>query len=101
MAKKCQLARESKRISLCARHKEKRDKLRKTQTDQSISEEQRRNARFELNKMPRNSSASRVSRRCQVTGSTRSVYRKFRLNRISFRNMALSGMLPGVTKSSW
>jgi small subunit ribosomal protein S14 len=51
--------------------------------------------------MPRDSARVRVTRRCQATGATHAVYRKFRLNRISFRNMALQGLLPGVTKASW
>ena len=49
----------------------------------------------------RNGSRSRVKRRCQATGASHAVYRKFQLNRISFRNMALQGLLPGVTKASW
>ena len=56
---------------------------------------------FALTKMPRDSARVRVMRRCQATGAPHAVYRKFQLNRISFRNMALQGLLPGVTKASW
>ena len=56
---------------------------------------------FALTKMPRNGSPSRHRRRCTATGAPRGNYRKFGLNRITFRKMALAGLLPGVTKASW
>lgn len=95
------LAREKKREKLIAIYKERRDKLREAQSDLSLTEEERMAARLKLNALPRDSSPSRFQRRCAATGTARSVYRKFELNRISFRNMALAGLLPGVTKSSW
>jgi small subunit ribosomal protein S14 len=95
------LARERKRLKLISLHKKRRDELRKAQIDPSLTEEQRLAARLKLNSLPRDSAPIRFSRRCAATGTSRSVYRKFGLNRISFRNMALNGLLPGVTKSSW
>lgn len=95
------LAREVKRKALIERLKSRRDELRSMQIDPNLSEEERMVARMKLNAMPRDSSPSRYSRRCSATGTSRSVYRKFELNRISLRNMALAGLLPGVTKSSW
>lgn len=95
------LARERKREKLIALYKDRRDALKKAQIDPTLSEEERLAARLKLNALPRDSSASRYTRRCVATGTSRSVYRKFGLNRISFRNMALDGLLPGVTKSSW
>jgi small subunit ribosomal protein S14 len=56
---------------------------------------------FQLNKMPKNGSSVRQRRRCRATGHGRANYRKFGLNRITFRDMALKGLLPGVTKASW
>ena len=54
-----------------------------------------------LNKMPRNSSLTRVNNRCVLTGRGRSVHRFFRLSRIKFRELASQGLLMGVCKSSW
>lgn len=54
-----------------------------------------------LQRLPRNSSPSRLRNRCFVTGRGRGVYRKFGLCRNVFRQMALDGKIPGVTKASW
>lgn len=54
-----------------------------------------------LSKLPRDASPVRVVNRCQITGRKRAYIRKFQLSRITFREMALGGMIPGVTKSSW
>lgn len=95
------LARERKRKKLIDQYQKRRTELRKAQVDPNLTEEERLAARLKLNSLPRDSSPSRYNRRCAATGTTRSVYRKFGLNRISLRNMALAGLLPGVTKSSW
>lgn len=95
------LARERKRQKLIDQYKVRRDALKAAQVDPKLSEEERLNARLKLNALPRDSAPSRYNIRCAATGTPRSVYRKFQLNRISFRNMALAGLLPGVTKSSW
>lgn len=95
------LAREKKREKLVELYRTRRSDLRAAQSDPKLSEEERMAARLKLNALPRDSSPSRYQRRCAATGTARSVYRKFELNRISFRNMALAGLLPGVTKSSW
>ena len=101
MAKACQIARERKRQILVERHQEKRKELKAAQIDPKLSFEEREAARFKLSTLPRDSSPVRLTRRCQATGVSRAVYRKFQLNRIAFREMASSGLLPGVTKSSW
>ena len=101
MAKRSQLAREEKRQVLSSKLKEKRDQLRNAVVDPKLSDEDRMQAMLKLTKMPRDSSRCRINTRCQFSGVSRAVYRKFKLNRISFRNMALAGLLPGVTKSSW
>ncbi len=101
MAKKGQLDREKKRFALSDRHATKRNELKKKIIDESLSDEERRDAMFALTKMPRDASKTRRTFRCQKTGVSRAVYRKFQLNRIAFREMALQGMLPGVTKASW
>ena len=101
MVKKCILAREAKRERLIKEYKIERSALRKAQVDFNLSLKDRENAKFALNRLPRNSSPTRLTHRCTETGTGRSVYRKFKLNRITFRNKALIGLLPGVKKSSW
>ncbi len=101
MAKKCQLAREAKREKLCDQYAERRAALKATIVDPKASDDDRWEAMFKLSKQPRDASKIRDRRRCQATGVSRAVYRKFKLNRISFRKMALEGQLPGVTKASW
>jgi len=54
-----------------------------------------------LAKLPRDASPVRVVNRCQVTGRKRAYIRKFQMSRLTFREMALAGMIPGVTKASW
>lgn len=58
-------------------------------------------AQAALQKLPRNSSPTRLKNRCAVTGRSRAYMRKFGLSRITFREMASLGLLPGVRKSSW
>ena len=101
MAKKCQHARERKREKLVKSHAERRAALKAIIVNLDSSEEERRSAMFKLTSLPRDSSKVRLTSRCQVTGVSRAVYRKFRLNRIVFRSMAHEGMLPGVLQASW
>ncbi|MFT6357905.1 MAG: small subunit ribosomal protein S14 [Saprospiraceae bacterium] len=55
----------------------------------------------ELDKLPRNSSAVRLHNRCKLTGRPKGYMRKFGINRVTFRLMALNGLIPGITKASW
>ena len=54
-----------------------------------------------LNKLPKNSSPTRLRNRCQFTGRSRGFLRKFKLSRLCFREMALQGLIPGIVKASW
>src|SRR5581483_12495786 len=101
MAKKSVVARQKKREVLLKRHWDKRQELKKRAIDMKLSEEEREAARIALNKMPRNTSAVRLRNRCQLTGRPRGYYRKFKVSRLCFREMALFGLIPGLTKSSW
>ena len=67
----------------------------------SLSEEERHDARTSLNKMPRDSAPTRLRNRCELTGRPRGVLSKFKISRLSFRELALMGAVPGVTKASW
>ena len=101
MAKKSMIAREVKRIKTVAKYANKRAELVKAMNDQSLSSEERYEARINFQKLPRNASPSRVVRRCQVTGRPHAVYSKFGLSRIKLRDAAMRGDIPGLVKSSW
>jgi small subunit ribosomal protein S14 len=70
-------------------------------TDTSLTNEERFAARLKLAGLPRNSSKTRVVNRCEVTGRPRAYYRKLRMSRIALRDLASSGQIPGMVKSSW
>lgn len=89
MAKKSQIAREEKRAKLVARFADKRAAL-KAEGDYEG-----------LQKLPRNSSPTRLKNRCNVTGRSRGYMRAFGLSRIAFREAALRGEVPGIKKASW
>ncbi len=101
MAKKSVIERQKKREILVKRNWDKRQELKKAALDPSLPEEQREAARTKLNQMPRNTAAIRLRSRCQFTGRPRAVLRKFQLSRLCFREMALQGLIPGITKASW
>jgi small subunit ribosomal protein S14 len=101
MAKKSQLARDKKRHALHDRYKAQRAEL-KAKLRESVDDPQARwDAQVALQKLPRNSSPTRLKSRCEVTGRSRGYMRKFGLSRITFREMASQGLLPGIRKSSW
>ncbi|MBI4645239.1 MAG: 30S ribosomal protein S14 [Bacteroidia bacterium] len=89
MAKESMKARELKRQKLVAKFAEKRKKL-KAEGNYS-----------ELSRLPRNSSKVRLHNRCQLTGRPKGYMRQFGISRIAFREMASSGIIPGITKASW
>ncbi len=89
MARESLIAREAKRVRLVEKYADLRKQLK---------EEGNWDA---LDKLPRNSSKKRLHNRCRLTGRPKGYMRKFGLCRVKFREMALSGMLPGVTKASW
>lgn len=101
MAKKSSIEKQKRRERLVNLKWEKRQGLREKIYNMNLSEEEREQARIALNKMPRDSSRIRLRNRCQMTGRPRGYLRKFKLSRLSFRELASNGMVPGVTKSSW
>ena len=101
MAKKSMIAREVKRIKTVAKFADKTASLKAIMNDEKATSEERYEASVKLQKLPRNSSPSRVVRRCQVTGRPHAVYRKFGLSRIKLREAAMRGDIPGLVKSSW
>ena len=101
MAKKSVVERNKKRQRLVAKYAAKRSALKAEAKDESSSPEDRFNAWIKLAELPRNSSATRVRLRCEVSGRGRGNYRKFRLSRIAMRELASLGQIPGMVKSSW
>jgi small subunit ribosomal protein S14 len=101
MAKKSSVEKNKRREKLVAAFAAKRERLKKTATDDSLSMEERFTARLKLAEVPRNSAAVRVRNRCELTGRPRAVYRRFKLSRIALRDLASRGLIPGMTKASW
>jgi small subunit ribosomal protein S14 len=101
MAKKSSVEKQKRREETVKRNWDKRQNLKKQSLDMNLSDEERRDAQVALNKMPRDSSPIRLRNRCQLTGRARGYLRKFKLSRLTFREMASNGLIPGVTKSSW
>ncbi len=101
MAKISMKQREAKREKLVAKHAEKRAALKAIILNVDSSDEDRWNAQIQLQKLPRDSSASRLRNRCQITGRPHGVYRKFKLSRIKLREEGMKGNVPGLKKASW
>jgi small subunit ribosomal protein S14 len=101
MAKISMKQRELKREKLVAKYAEKREALRAIIKNPESSEEDVWNAQMALQKLPRDSSKSRLQNRCQMTGRPHGVYRKFKLSRIMIREQGMMGNIPGLKKASW
>ena len=101
MAKKSMVNREVKRAKLVKQFAARRAALKVVITDQSKPMEDRFKATIKLAELPRNSSATRVHNRCQLTGRPHAYYRKLKLSRIMLRDLASFGQIPGMVKSSW
>ena len=101
MAKKSAVERNQKRMKMAKRDTAKRAQLKEIVRDRSLSPEERFQAVLKLAELPRNGAANRVRNRCEVTGRPRGYYRKLKLSRISLRDLASKGQIPGMTKSSW
>ncbi len=89
MARKAIIAREIKRAKMVAKYADLRKKLKEAGDWEA------------LDKLPKNSSSVRMHNRCKLTGRPKGYMRKFGINRVTFRKMALEGKIPGVTKASW
>ncbi|RLL62170.1 30S ribosomal protein S14 [Paenirhodobacter hankyongi] len=101
MAKKSMVEREVKRAKLVKQYATKRASLKAIIEDQSKPMEERFKATLKLAELPRNSSATRLHNRCQLTGRPHAYYRKLKLSRIMLRDLASFGRIPGMVKSSW
>ena len=89
MARKSLIAREVKREKMVAKYADLRKKLKEAGDFEA------------LDKLPKNSSAVRLHNRCKLTGRPKGYMRRFGISRVTFREMALAGKIPGITKASW
>jgi small subunit ribosomal protein S14 len=101
MAKKSMIERELKRQKLVDQYATRRAALKVIINDQSKPVEERFKASLKLAKLPRNSSATRLHNRCQLTGRPHAYYRKLKISRIMLRELGSNGEIPGMVKSSW
>jgi small subunit ribosomal protein S14 len=101
MAKLAVVNRDQKRRKTVAKFAAKRAALLATINDVKRSDEDRQEAREQLQQLPRNASPVRLRNRCKLTGRPRGVFRKFGLARNKLREIALRGEIPGLIKASW
>ena len=100
MAKQSMIQREKKRENLCQKYSRKRDTL-KVMLKDTQNYSSKIDIYKKLQRLPKNSAASRKRNRCWATGRSRAFYRDFGLSRHVLREMAHEGLIPGLTKSSW
>ena len=101
MAKLSSINKNERRKKLVKKFANKYAKLREQADDKSLDESERLIARLKMAEIPRNANPTRVRNRCATTGRPRGYYRKFGINRIELRELGNSGLIPGLTKSSW
>lgn len=101
MAKKAIVNRNIRRQETIKKFLKIRKSLLEIISNNEISYEERLETRNKLQKLPRDSSVTRLRNRCELTGRSRGYYRKFGLGRSKLREMAMSGRIPGITKASW
>ncbi len=101
MAKTSMVEREKRRERIVRKYAARRAKLKELIRSPKTSAEERAAAQAQLQSLPRDASPSRQRKRCQITGRSRGVYRKFGLARAKIREVAMRGEIPGLTKASW
>jgi small subunit ribosomal protein S14 len=101
MAKTSAIEKNKRRRRLAKRYSGRRGRLKAIAMDKTRPMEERFAATLKLAELPRNSSATRVRNRCEITGRSRAFYRKHKLSRIALRELGSKGLIPGLLKSSW
>jgi small subunit ribosomal protein S14 len=101
MAKKSSIEKNSRRRRLSKKYSGRRARLKAVARDKAKPMEERFAAALKLAELPRNSSATRVRNRCEMSGRPRGYYRKLKLSRIALRELGSRGLIPGLVKSSW
>lgn len=101
MAKKSSIEKNNRRRKMAKSYAGRRERLKTIVRDKSKPVEERFAATLKLAELPRNSSATRIRNRCELTGRPRAFYRKHKLSRIALRELGSKGLIPGLVKSSW
>ena len=101
MAKQSSVNKNNRRRKMVAQYANRRKKLKELAGDLKRPAEERFAAQLKLAQLPRNSSATRIRNRCELTGRARAYYRKLRVCRNMLRELASQGLIPGMVKSSW
>jgi len=101
MAKKSMVEKNNRRRRMSKQYSGRRKRLKEIAMDKAKPIEERFAATLKLAELPRNSSATRIRNRCEVTGRPRGYYRKHKLSRIALRELGSKGLIPGLLKSSW
>jgi small subunit ribosomal protein S14 len=101
MAKKSSIEKNNRRRRMAKKYSGRRARLKAIARDKSKPVEERFAATLKLAELPRNSSATRIRHRCELSGRPRGYYRKFKLSRLALRELASAGQIPGMVKSSW
>jgi small subunit ribosomal protein S14 len=101
MAKKSSIEKNKHRVRLVKQYASRRRRLKAIANDESLTMQERFAARLKLAELPRNSAASRLRNRCEVTGRPRGFIGKVKMSRIALRELGSKGLIPGLVKSSW
>ena len=101
MAKRSAIQKNLKRMNMVKKFEKKREKLKKIIMNKKLELAERFAAQLKLDKLPKNSSKVRIRNRCGISGRPHGYYRKLKISRIALRDMASSGKIPGIIKSSW
>ena len=101
MAKTSSIEKNNRRRKMAKKFAGKRARLKAIAYDKELPLEERFEAQLKLAQLPRNSSATRIRNRCEITGRSRAYYRKLKMSRIALRDLGSKGLIPGLVKSSW
>jgi small subunit ribosomal protein S14 len=101
MAKKSMVEKNNRRRKMSKQYSGRRARLKAIAMDKTKPMEERFAATLKMAELPRNSSATRIRNRCEMTGRPRAFYRKHKLSRIALRELGSKGLIPGLVKSSW
>jgi small subunit ribosomal protein S14 len=101
MAKKSAVENNKRKMRLVKQYAGRRARLQAVADNETLSMEERFEARLKLAQLPRNSAPIRIRNRCEVTGRPRAYYRKLKMSRIALRELGSKGLVPGLVKSSW
>ena len=101
MAKTSSINKNERRKKLAKKFAGKYARLKAIAEDTAKPDEERFLARLKMAELPRNANPTRIRNRCEVTGRPRAYYRKFKMSRVSLRELGNKGLIPGLIKSSW